>query len=258
MISEGLAALTAGSTWTLDREIPLTFDAHHAQGMAFDGERYWVSSVDKTRARGVVFVLSSSFELLETIEVGDSTCFHPGGIDIAAGFVWLPSATYDVSGPTLVQRISIADGGLETIFSVDHHLGALCPMADSTIFSVDWGSRTLLLWSAEGELLAKKANPSHFVDWQDLQAVGEDLVACGGLARVQRSPASDLLWIGGLALVSTTTLEILSEVPFPGYSVSGLPATAEGFVLAEGASGLELTALPDGGFGPVSVWRQTG
>lgn len=254
-IADRFRSLTAASRWEIVRSSTLDLDVAHAQSLAFAAGRYWTSSVDEARRQGTVYGLDPDGTVHDVIEVGDQTSYHPGGMDAAEGHLWVPAAPYADIGPTLVQRVSLDDGAVETVFTVDDHLGALCSTG-ADIFSVGWGSRVLHRWALDGRLIASRRNPSHLLDWQDVQVVEDGLVVCGGRIRLATAPPPGELWIGGLALVSPVTMEILHEVPFPGYASSGLPATAEGFVLEELGDFLELTVLPDGGHGPMVTWRQ--
>lgn len=253
-IAEAFLALTAASRWEVVDEQRLDRAVHHAQGLAFDGEHYWVSSVDELGRRALVYVVDQNGSVLDVVEVGDPNAFHAGGIDLSGGTLWLACAPYEDAGPTLVQRLDTDTCSIETVFTVDRHLGAICA-TDVGLFGVGWGSRTMWCWDVEGNELSQRANPSHLLDWQDVQAVGHGLVVCGGRIRFRSQPGGVERWIGGLALVSTPGLEIVHEVPFPGYSTSGLPALAEGFVLREVEASLELTVLPDGELGPLTTWR---
>lgn len=253
-LAGAVQGLTGSQRWAVVREVALDTTVHHAQGLAKVDDRLWISSVDNSTRTGLLFVADLDGHVLDRIEVGDRTSFHAGGICVDGHDVWVPSAPYRDVGPTLVQRVSAIDGSVDTAFVADHHIGALCVVGDELV-TAGWASRTLRRWTVTGELLGERRNPSHLLDWQDLQLLEPGLIACGGRIRLSTLPSAEDLWVGGIALLSFPNLEIVLEVPFPGYSRSGLPATAEGFVLDEADGELELIVLPDGELGPITTWR---
>jgi Family of unknown function (DUF6454) len=253
-MEELVATLDATSTWELEREDYLQFDAYHVQGMARANGTYWISSVDEEHRRGLIFVVAADFALVQELRVGNRRSYHPGGMDIADGFLWVPVAPYEASGPTLVQRVSLTTGEAETAFVVEDHLGASACLPNGEVVAWNWGARELTKWTRTGELIKRRRNPSHFLEWQDIQVVGAHHVVCGGRACLPTTESDAKLRLGGLVLLETSGLEIENEVHFPGYSPSGLPGTAEAFVLWADGDHLRLTAFPDGGHGPIMTW----
>lgn len=257
MIASALRQLTVDSRWKIIDEVNPRVDLKHTQGMVFDGSRYWISSVDEIRKEGWLYILTDEFEFIDKLLIGSGTSYHPGGLSISDDAIWVPVAPYEPSGPTLIERVSIIGAASETVFQIDDHIGAVCYLPDDTVFGANWGSRNYGAWDVDGNSLSLRTNPSHFLDWQDTQLVEDSTIACGGRIRLRARGWDRDCWLGGIALISSITLEIEHEVPIVAYNKSGLPAMAEGFTLAMSDGTLLVTVCPDGGFEPITTWALT-
>ena len=214
-----LGRLHRGTPWEPVGRLPLPFDAAHPQGMVRLGGRWWISTVDVATTSGAVLVVDGQDgSLLQRIAVGDATRFHPGGMDFDGEALWVPSAEYRPRSTAVVERLVPGDDRPEVAFAHDDHVGAVVRLGpDGDLVGWTWGSRRFLRWRVDGTRVLEARNPGHFVDHQDGQWLGDDLVLCGGVG-----PGP----VGGLGLLRGDDLAVVREVPFPHRSpVTGRAAT---------------------------------
>jgi hypothetical protein len=242
--------LHRGSAWEPVGELPLRFDAGHPQGMVRLDGHWWISTVDLETMSGSVLVVDGDGALVDRVLVGDDVRFHPGGMDFDGEVLWLASSEYRPRSTAVIERL-VPDGAStpERAFAVDDHVGAVARLGpDGDLVGWTWGSRRFLRWGLDGSLVAERRNPGQFVDHQDGQWIGGDLVLCGGVATVATAngPAS----LGGLGVLDATDLTIVREVPFPHHSPRTGRAATQNPLFAEVVDDrLVVHLLPDDGAG---------
>ena len=75
--------------------ITLQADVHHVQGIVVDGDRLYVTSVDRDAHKGLLSEFSlPSGKLTRTVEIQQGDLYHPGGLDHDATSLWIPVAEY--------------------------------------------------------------------------------------------------------------------------------------------------------------------
>jgi hypothetical protein len=251
--AQTFGSLTRSTAWEVVDQLPLTFDAHHPQGMARVGSTWWISTVDVHAHRGWVLAVDRRGELVERVPVGDSRHYHPGGMDFDGTAFWLACAQYRPHSTTMVQRFEPGRAP-EHAFDVDDHIGAVARCgADGDLIGWSWGSRRFYRWSVDGRLLAAKENPSFFVDHQDCQWLDGGMLLCGGVAEV--GLASGQGWLGGLGLLRADTLVMERELPFPWYSSATGRVATHNPIWSEVRDGqLLVHLLPDDGAGTIVTY----
>src|SRR5436309_8972741 len=86
------AALSAGGAV---RVLQLHGETHHVQGIDFDAQHLWVTSVDANSRKGYLYDFSmQDGSLLRSVEVQAGDRFHPGGISVSGNSIWMPVAEY--------------------------------------------------------------------------------------------------------------------------------------------------------------------
>jgi hypothetical protein len=246
------ARLSRGTPWEPVGELPLRFDAAHPQGMVRLDGHWWISTVDITASKGAVLVVDGAGDLVDRVPVGDDIRFHPGGLDFDGEALWVASSEYRPRSTAVVERL-VPDGRStpEPAFAVDDHVGAVVRLGrDGDLVGWTWGSRRFLRWRVDGTSVAEVRNPSHFVDHQDGQWLGDDLVLCGGVATVLLAGGPGSL--GGLGLLRATDLAMVREVPFPRYSAATGRAATQNPIYAEVVgSSMVVHLLPDDAAGTI-------
>lgn len=220
-------------------------DVHHPQGLCRVDGVDWLSTVDLGRQRGLLVGFDADGHRVAEVEITDGPRFHPGGCDAAGGRIVVPVAEYRPRSTAVVRVVDPATGTVEDAFSLDDHLGAAAALPSGDVVAATWGSREWLRLGPDGEVRARRANPSHFVDVQDVQVLDEDTLLCTGVGHL--ALGDQLVQIGGLALLDARTLELRLEVPVTTLSPGGRvlthnPVRAE---LVDGRA--HLVTVPDDG-----------
>lgn len=227
---------------TLVRVVPLEGDTHHVQGIVVDGQRLWVTSVDREARKGWLFEYElDTGKRLRAVEVQQDGMFHPGGFDDDGESLWIPVAEYRPGGRTVIQRRSKETLEVMSSFEVADHAGALAVLPEG-LLAADWDARKFSLFSRDGKLLWSRANPTG-VRYQDMKrrygsVVAAGLMGTGGSARA----AVD--WL------DPETLRLLWR-EIPGRTDRGVPFTNEGMDLRDGL----LYLLPENSPSRLFVFR---
>ncbi|NUP73072.1 MAG: hypothetical protein HOQ07_00195 [Sinomonas sp.] len=270
-----MATWTRRTRFELVRRVPLRFPTYHPQGLALSGGRVFLSTVELTErpesipghhgdparrtpgaGRGHVLVLEPDGTLMADIALGDGEAYHPGGIDTAAGLLWVPVAEYRAESRTVVYTIDLRTLRASARFTVDDHVSWLTADPEArTLYGGSWGSRRLFRWTLKdgrvGEAATPDAwdNPSAYIDFQDAQYDGGGQLLCGGIAEL-RGPSGEVFELGGIAVVRPSERRIAAEVPVPAFSSAGHTILRNPFVLTRDAEGMLLHVAPDDGDEP--------
>jgi hypothetical protein len=215
-VTSKLLSTTDSSEWEYVRSIPLHFETDHPQGVLRVGERYFLSTVripttpsgepDKTaEGRGFLIEVAQGGEEKARLELCDGKVYHPGGLASDGQFIYVPVSEYRPDSSCHIYRIDV-----ETFQVVGQpirfpdHIGALSVDQERRrIFGMSWASATIYIWDLEWNLLYVNHNPIQNVGYQDMDFVGGNTLACGG---VSKHPLGDSeVEIGGLDLINATT-----------------------------------------------------
>lgn len=209
---------------SLVQTVPLEGDTHHVQGIAIDGSRLFVTSVDRPARKGFLSEYDlASGRRLRTVELQQDSLFHPGGIDQDDSSLWIPVAEDRPGSRTVIQRRAKETLALLSSFGVPDHIGALA-VSSTTLFLVNWDARQIYTFSLDGHLIARRANPNS-TRYQDIKYRYGALVASGLHAR----PAN----AGAVEWLDPATLLPLQSEPLR-RTDRGVPYTAEGMDLRDG------------------------
>src|SRR5262245_16584216 len=90
------------------RTLDLHADTHHPQGIDFDEQHLWVTSVDRAQRKGYLHEFSlDTGEHVRTVEVSKGDQFHPGGMSRRGDSLWIPVAEYRRASSAVIQQRSI-------------------------------------------------------------------------------------------------------------------------------------------------------
>ena len=232
-----LGSLGRATSWELVDSVAVKGDVGHPQGLCRWGEGWLVGTVHPASARGEVVVVSADGEVLRRVDVTDGERLHPGGFtwDLPSSATsgppgcWIAVAEYRPRSTTTVMRLD-ADLVVVESFPFDDHLGAICALADGTLFAMSWASRRWYRLDAAGHILDQRTTPSRWVDLQDITHVtagsgGERVVAngVGGLL----APTGQVQ-LGGLVVIDVDALTIEHDTPVAAWMPSGRVATYNG------------------------------
>ena len=243
--------------WVLEKEQKLHFKTYHTQGMTKAGGRFFLSSVeilkktkrydhpldgyDRTPGSGIghLFVFDpATGQLLNTITLGESDIYHPGGIDYDGRFVWVPVAQYRPDSLSVIYRIDPETLEVHEVLRTRDHIGGVVfDPTTSLLHGVSWGSRRFYTWKLNENLTGIMAdptmqnNPQHFIDYQDCQLSGAHQMLCSGLAKYE-VPEAGTISFGGLDLVNLESGLPVHQIPVqpwirPNHVMSNNPFYAE-------------------------------
>lgn len=233
--------------------IDLDFDAGHPQGLARHGGLYWLTTVDMERLRGLVLAFDEDGELVHRVDVTDGDRFHPGGCDVSGSQLIVPVAEYRPDSSAVVCALDLDDLTTTVRFGLDDHLGAVVELPGGGYVAGTWGSRDLIRVDADGAVVERRANSSHFVDFQDSQVLDADTIVCTGVADIL-TPVG-LTQIGGIALLDVDTLALTSEVPVTTYSPTGRVITYNSVCFLATDEEAHMVTVPDDGRSQAGIHR---
>jgi len=170
----------------------------HVQGLEVDSRHIWVTSVDQANRRGYLHKFDrKTGKVLRRLEVNDGPRFHPGGISMSQGSIWVPVAEYRPDSSTVLVEIDTASMAIRRKITVADHLGCVAALGQ-TLVAGNWDSRLLYIFdlgtNAPPQIVP---NPSQ-THYQDMKFVGNQLVAGG----------SRTLWSGTVDWIDWPSMKI--------------------------------------------------
>jgi outer membrane protein assembly factor BamB len=219
--------------------LPLDGELYHVQGVEVGARRIWVTSVDGSARRGYLHEFDrTSGRLLRRVELTDGARYHPGGLSLHDGTLWVPVAELRPNSSAVLLELDAATLRVRRRLRVADHLGCVAVAPDGRLVAGNWDSRLLyVIDPANPVSLRVVPNPST-THYQDMKFVGGALVAGGNLDLW--SGTVDFLDWPSLALRRTLRAGAVGPVrPFG----RGGPYTGEGMAM----QGRDLYLLPEDG-----------
>jgi hypothetical protein len=283
-LGERVAALTRASSWTLERTIPMTFPAHHPQGLVKIGDRLFFSSVevttpprrgagdngfDRDTGQGVGHLFEATMDgrLVADVVLGEGTVYHPGGLDFDGRDIWVPVAEYRPDSRSIVYRVDPTTRKAVEVFRFGDHLGGVaCDTESRTLHAVSWGSRWIYRFPLDASgrptnaeappATLRAANRSQYVDYQDCKYVGAQQMLCSGIADVPGGAGERPLQLGGIDLVDLASAAPLHQLPVGLRTPGGASLTRNpSFFEAADGGGIRAYFLPDDDKTTLYVYR---
>lgn len=247
-----LRRLGHDTTWRRTGAVRVDGDVGHPQGLTRWDDRWLVTTVRPDRHAGDVMLITADGAITEVRDVTDGERFHPGGVSADRDGCWVAVAEYRPRSTTLVCRL---DRDLDVVasFPFGDHLGAICPLADGTLFAVSWGSRWWYRLDQDGRILDERRNPSRFVDAQDLQHLADNTVIATGVGHLRSASGSAQL--GGVAVIDVDEMRYLSESPVSAWMDSGRVVTYNAAHIDDDR--LTLHCLVDDDLADIASWSPT-
>ncbi|MCF6136371.1 DUF6454 family protein [Pseudalkalibacillus berkeleyi] len=262
-LSESFKQLSRDTEWKQVKQLDLDFNIHHPQGMTKIDDRYYISSVeivekpvkdesskngyDRTPGKGVghLFVVNEEGQMIKDIELGRGDMYHPGGIDFDGKHIWIPVAEYRPDSQSIIYKMNPDTLQVDKAFEVEDHIGGIVSdHSTRKLHGVSWGSRTFYKWNQKGKQQSVNKNPSHFIDYQDCESVGNRKMLCSGLAELPTSNG-DKSELGGLSLIDLKTNNIEHEIPVTKFSPEKHVITRNPVFLEQSEKGFRLFSVPD-------------
>lgn len=210
----------------------------HVQGVELESQRIWVTSVDRKHRKGYIHEFDrTTGRFLRRLELTDGARYHPGGISISGGSIWVPVAEMKRNSSTVLIEIDADSMQVRRRIPVADHLGCVAASASSLIAG-NWDSKMLYIFDLTNAVPMRVVpNPSS-TRYQDMKLVDGQLVASGPLSG--RSGSID--WIDLPTMQLTRTLRTGPTSP-DSFFGRARPYTGKGMAL----QGRELYVVPDDG-----------
>lgn len=237
MLLEGLSA-PVSELGAPEKLIELHADMDHVQGIEVDGDRLWVTWVDRKNKTGHLgqFELSSG-KMLRSVPLHKGERYHPGGLAAEGDSLWLPVAEYKPNSSSVIQRRNRKTLELEAEFLVPDHIGCVA-VADGKVYGGNWDARQIYVWDRTGRLVSKRDNPSGAA-FQDMKVIAGRLLGSG-----LRSEEGAIDWLDGKDLRLVRRIRA-------GKTDRGVLLTHEGMAV----SGEKLYLLPEDSPSRLFVFR---
>ena len=239
-----LMQLSSDADWNLLQTIPLDFEVHHPQGMTRIGDSFYMTAVetivrpeaitdsgsayDRTPGEGKAYLFKFDLQgrLEATVNLGEDSKYHPGGMDYDGENLWIPVAEYRPDSHSIVYAVDPNTLAATEMFRFDDHLGGILRNpVDGAIYGLSWGSQTLYRWTdvqarnSSAEVNARIKTGSD-VDYQDCQLVAAQAMLCSGMGSLPIDN-THFLTIGGLELVDLGSLEVMHKTRVSGTAPGG-------------------------------------
>lgn len=218
--------------------LQLQGEVFHVQGLALDRQHIWVTSVDHGADRAYIHEFDRiTGRPLRRLELTDGTRYHPGGISISNGSIWVPVAEMKADSSAVLVEIDAETMRIKRKIAVADHLGCVA-VSGRTLVAGNWDSRLLYVFdAATGRQLRVMPNPSA-THYQDMKFVGDTLVAGGN----QSWLTGTVDWIDWSSGKVTRTLRSGAIGPVRPFGRGG-PYTGEGMAI----EGRDLYVVPEDG-----------
>ena len=161
--------------------LSLKGELFHVQGVELDAAHIWVTSVDRGNDKGYIHEFDrATGVLLRRLELTDGPRFHPGGISMSGGSIWVPVAEMKANSSSVLVEIDKDSLQIRRKIRVADHLGCVAA-SGQTLVAGNWHSRLLYIFDlSNAEPVRTVQNPTR-TRYQDMKLVGNQLVAGGSL-----------------------------------------------------------------------------
>jgi hypothetical protein len=212
--------------------LALDGEVFHVQGVDLDSRRVWITSVDLAGRKGYLHEFDRhSGALLRRLELTDGPRYHPGGISLHNGSIWVAVAEMTPDSSATLMEIDTGSFRVRRRIPVADHLGCVA-VAGRTLIAGNWDSRLLHIFDlASGKPVRVVPNP-FATRYQDIKLVDGQLVA-GGLVTPFGGAIDWIDW-PSMKLVRTART---------GLTDRARPYTGEGMAL----KGRDLFLVPEDG-----------
>ncbi|ANX12577.1 hypothetical protein ABE41_011195 [Fictibacillus arsenicus] len=261
---ERFKQLSRDTAWEQKNKVDLQFNTYHPQGMTKIGNLFYMSSVeiiekpvkyeqplngyDRSAGKGIghLFVFNNEGKLLKDIELGEGNMYHPGGIAFDGESIWVSVAEYRPDSESIIYKVDPKTMKSKEMFRTNDHIGGILRDGKKgNLKAVSWGSRTFYEFNQKGKIVSKSKNPSHFIDYQDCEGAGENMICSGITELPQNETISAKYELGGLALLNKKTMKIEHELPISLFSAQGHTATRNPVYVENRDQEFKLYAVPD-------------
>jgi hypothetical protein len=256
-LSAKIKHVTPATNWQKSDSIKLQFNAYHTQGLVKVKDHFYLSSVEVTKATqkygdthhrydrdtgegiGHIFKINQQGELVEDMIVGKGTIYHPSGMDFDGQYIWFAVAEYRPHSQSTIYRLNTYTDQIETLFSVDDHIGLVIRNKDQNILiGATWDGRKFYAWPLNKSNVPLKSatketsNLSYYIAFQDGQYIGDHLMLGSGIRHYTLSN-NQKFTLGGWEILDMKTMQPVWQLSIPmvsavtGHSMANNPCFVE-------------------------------
>jgi hypothetical protein len=218
-VTTKLLSTTDSSEWEHVDSLSLNIVTDHPQGLLRMGQRYFLSTVRFTKSadghvdpstpgQGFLIELERDGSVVHEkarLALSRGLVFHPGGLATDGHVIYAPVSEYRPDSSCHVYRVDAES--FEILGDPIHfpdHIGALSmDAARRRIFGMSWASKKIYVWDDQWTLLYMNLNPVQNVDYQDIDFVGGNTLACGGVSAFD--VGGQRVEVAGIDLIDATT-----------------------------------------------------
>jgi hypothetical protein len=222
----------------LQGTLKLEGELFHVQGLELDGRRIWVTSVDQKNRKGYIHEFDRlTGKLRRRLELTDGAKYHPGGISISDGSIWVPVAELRPNSAAVLVEVDTGSLHIRRKIYVADHLGCVAA-SGRTLVAGNWDSKLLYIFDLNDNTRVRIVPNPSTTRYQDMKFVDGQLVAGGSLTLW--SGAVD--WIDWPSMKLRRTLRAGAIGPVRPLGRGG-PYTGEGMAI----EGRDLYVVPEDG-----------
>jgi len=185
LLTQSAAAASAQPIPAIERArlvdvLPLDGELFHVQGMDLDAQHIWVTSVDTREHKGYIHQFDRrSGKFQRRLEITDGLRYHPGGMAMHGGSIWVPVAEYRANSSAVLIEIDKQTLTIRRKIAVADHLGCVA-VSGRGLVAGNWDSRLLYVFDRNGRQVRVVKNPSP-TRYQDMKFARGRLVGSGAL-----------------------------------------------------------------------------
>ncbi len=229
--------------WTFVDKIPLSFNAHHTQGLVKIGDDFYLSSVevekkpskffisrsgeDRTpgEGRAHLFHFDGAGKLIKELVLGMGSLYHAGGIDTDGKRIWMPISEYRPNSLSIIYEIKAKDFEGQEIFRFADHIGNVAyEPFKKKLHLVNWGARMIQPVDMTGRRLGEAIRRNDESKPQDCHFAGDNAMLCGGWSD-PFNPLNMFMRRGQIVLYDLGSYRILDRIEAPWNKKEDLPMT---------------------------------
>lgn len=142
---------------------------HHVQGLCANDDFFWISSVDTATKSGFIYKVDRrDMKVVAEAKLVDGPRFHPGGMQLVDGKIWVPLAEYRRHSSTVILTLDADTLAEVSRFPMDDHLGAVAADDNGNVYAANWDARQIYVFDSKGKQLRVVDTPTG-VAYQDFE-----------------------------------------------------------------------------------------
>jgi hypothetical protein len=215
-----LLSTSDSSEWEHVASLGLDLETDHPQGlMRLGDDRYFLSTVRFTKSdagspdlttegQGFLIELRREGDVVRKtrrVQLGAGLVYHPGGLATDGSHIYVPVSEYRPDSQCHVYKVDARTLEIEgDPVHFPDHIGALSIDAErKRVFGMSWAARKIYVWNLDWQLLYMNLNPVQNVDYQDIDFIGGNVLACGGFSHFELG--GERVEVGGIDLIDAAT-----------------------------------------------------